>query len=92
VGGGEKGGGGDETEGRSTTIQKKKTRSPSPTHPPSFLSGYKQRFGLTYVDYKTQTRYPKASFDYVSQLWGNPPSEWPLKGGAAAAPATAASG
>ena len=70
----------------------KKLEVHPPPHPPSFLSGYKQRFGLTYVDYKTQTRYPKASFDYVSQLWGNPPSEWPLKGGAAAAPATAASG
>jgi Glycosyl hydrolase family 1 len=61
---------------------------------PSLHPGYKQRFGLTYVDYKTQTRYPKESFDYVSQLWGNPKTEWPLKkdGAGAAAPAASAAG
>jgi beta-glucosidase len=42
-----------------------------------WAEGYKQRFGLTYVDYPTQTRFPKASFDYVSRLWGNEPAPWP---------------
>lgn len=70
-----------------------KTHSPFIFFHPSLHPGYKQRFGLTYVDYKTQTRYPKESFDYVSQLWGNPKTEWPLKKeGSAAAPAASAAG
>jgi beta-glucosidase len=31
-------------------------------------SGYSQRFGLTYVDYQTQRRIPKASFHWYAQL------------------------
>ena len=31
-------------------------------------SGYSQRFGLVYVDYRTQRRIPKASFHWYSQL------------------------
>jgi beta-glucosidase len=30
--------------------------------------GYKQRFGLTYVDYQTQRRIPKDSFDWYRQV------------------------
>jgi beta-glucosidase len=31
-------------------------------------SGYSQRFGITYVDYPTQRRIPKASFHWYAQL------------------------
>ena len=31
-------------------------------------SGYSVRFGLTYIDYPTQTRIPKSSFDWYSAL------------------------
>jgi beta-glucosidase len=30
-------------------------------------SGYSQRFGITYVDYPTQRRIPKASFHWYAQ-------------------------
>ena len=31
-------------------------------------SGYSQRFGITYVDYATQRRIPKASFHWYAEL------------------------
>jgi len=31
-------------------------------------SGYASRFGLVYIDYETQKRIPKTSFDWVTQL------------------------
>jgi beta-glucosidase len=31
-------------------------------------SGYSQRFGITYVDYPTQRRIPKASFHWYAEL------------------------
>ena len=33
-----------------------------------WASGYTQRFGITYVDYPTQRRIPKASFYWYAQL------------------------
>ena len=35
--------------------------------------GYKERFGITYVDYKSKdlTRIPKDSFKWLSRLYGN---------------------
>ncbi|WP_461173319.1 GH1 family beta-glucosidase [Arthrobacter sp. Z1-9] len=33
-----------------------------------WASGYSKRFGLTYVDYRTQTRIPKESFHWYHQL------------------------
>jgi beta-glucosidase len=33
-----------------------------------WASGYSQRFGITYVDYTTQRRLPKASFHWYAQL------------------------
>ena len=34
-------------------------------------SGYSRRFGITYVDYKTQQRTPKLSYDYYRQVIAN---------------------
>ena len=33
--------------------------------------GYLTRFGVTYVDYATQKRYPKASAKFVTKVSGN---------------------
>jgi beta-glucosidase len=33
-----------------------------------WADGYKQRFGLTYVDYQTQRRIPKDSFDWYRRV------------------------
>lgn len=35
-----------------------------------WADGYAKRFGIVYVDYKSQTRYPKRSARYLSSLFG----------------------
>ena len=39
-----------------------------------WAEGYTQRFGLVYVDYETQARIPKQSFDwYAETIKAQPP-------------------
>jgi len=36
-----------------------------------WADGYSKRFGITYVDYTTQTRYPKDSYYWYQELIQN---------------------
>lgn len=40
-----------------------------PELPIARADGYSTRFGVTYVDYETQKRYPKESGKFVSKVW-----------------------
>ena len=52
-----------------TTVFRKSDLLPGFLDNFEWADGYSTRFGVTYVDYETQKRYPKESAKFLLQVW-----------------------